>query len=101
MRWARKEATREDATTGVLNKEKEKAVEANNEKDLDFDQGHITGKGYLAEDFQFPDDQVFYGKKGKKDGKTGGKKGKDAFKSSKKGKSSKSDAGSSPGGSEA
>ena len=33
------------------------------------------GKGYLAED-QFPDDQAFYGKKGKKGGKKGGKKNK-------------------------
>ena len=29
-------------STNVLNKEKEKAAEANNEKDLHFDQGHIT-----------------------------------------------------------
>ena len=28
------------------------------------------GKGYLAED-QYPDDQIFYGKKGKKGGKKG------------------------------
>ena len=32
------------------------------------------GKGYLADDSQFPDDHVFYGKKGKKGGKKGGKK---------------------------
>ena len=55
------------------------------------------GKGYLAEDYQFPDDQVFYGKKGKKGGKKGGKKSKDSYKSSKKGKSSKNDAASSTG----
>ncbi|MCV6575509.1 MAG: hypothetical protein OIF58_07215, partial [Cohaesibacter sp.] len=55
------------------------------------------GKGYLAEDQQFPDDQAFYGKKGKKGGKKGGKKNKDTFKSSKKGKSSKNDASSSTG----
>ena len=48
------------------------------------------GKGYMTEEFQ--DDQVFYGKKGKK----GGKKGKDSFKSGKKGKS-KGDASSSTG----
>ena len=55
------------------------------------------GKGYLADDSQFPDDHVFYGKKGKKGGKKGGKKNKDSFKSSKKGKSSKGDASSSTG----
>ena len=33
------------------------------------------GKGYLADD-QVPDDQAFYGKKGKKGGKKGGKKQK-------------------------
>ena len=55
------------------------------------------GKGYLADDSQFPDDHVFYGRKGKKGGKKGGKKNKDSFKSSKKGKSSKGDASSSTG----
>ena len=54
---------------------------------------NYKGKGYLADDSQFPDDHVFYGKKGKK----GGKKNKDSFKSSKKGKSSKGDASSSTG----
>eukprot|EP00434_Breviolum_minutum_P034756 symbB.v1.2.030767.t1/scaffold3504.1/size56522/1 len=54
------------------------------------------GKGYLADD-QFPDDQTFYGKKGKKGGKKGGKKQKDSFKSSKKGKTSKGDSSSSSG----
>jgi len=53
-------------------------------------------KGYLAEE-QLPDDQAFYGKKGKKGGKKGGKKNKDSFKSSKKGKSSKGDVASSSG----
>ena len=55
---------------------------------------NYKGKGYLADDSQFPDDHVFYGKKG---GKKGGKKNKDTFKSSKKGKSSKGDASSSTG----
>ena len=54
------------------------------------------GKGYLADD-QVPDDQAFYGKKGKKGGKKGGKKQKDSFKSSKKGKTSKGDSSSSSG----
>ena len=58
---------------------------------------NYKGKGYLADDSQFPDDHVFYGKKGKKGGKKGGKKNKDSFKSSKKGKSSKGDASSSTG----
>ena len=53
---------------------------------------NYKGKGYLADDSQFPDDHVFYGKKG---GKKGRKKNKDSFKSSKKGKSSKGDASSS------
>ena len=52
------------------------------------------GKGYMTEEFQ--DDQVYYGKKGKKGGKKSGKKGKDSVKSGKKGKS-KGDASSSTG----
>eukprot|EP00434_Breviolum_minutum_P043804 symbB.v1.2.039065.t1/scaffold6327.1/size18981/2 len=54
------------------------------------------GKGYLTDD-QVPDDQAFYGKKGKKGGKKGGKKQKDSFKSAKKGKTSKGDSSSSSG----
>ena len=41
--WVRREATRENVfLIDDLNKEKEKTVEANNEKDLAFDQGPIT-----------------------------------------------------------
>ena len=69
----------------VSSREKEKAKEAKG-NDLVFrPRSQKKGKGYLADD-QVPDDQAFYGKKGKKGGKKGGKKQKDSFKSSKKGK---------------